>query len=506
VCAIDLFPKRKEYPVPAASSPTEEFHRLLMNEPTAATQPGSFPPYCVAGSASIPDVGRWGGDVNAVMNRLQTLRRSFKTSPPAVFQSVKQSGMLGQRQRLLASSGQAPAAPPGRTAGGLTNQIFVGQALDRYWAGTKSAGKPTTSLARAIHGSFLADIYTVTGRYMREITRNRGLRTDNDCALFPLYRSLHFAAADVFGQIYGIDGSEIDIYLQKQLIGLVDHGETVDELARQNGFLVVLSDQESLAYRLQIKDGKFWIRNGHGGLDLFDCSGEDFKENDAGGYVNSAYLGAEANDDKAVAGFAMGLNRDIYAAFHTRRHIPRGMFFHSAYMASREVLCTGCITVVEGRLTYINNASGHYQPNEQQLALAVQALRSQGVDISRLKVQRFNAARENFWPAESAPDFLKTQQGAGFTKSGADYDTIAKKIRAALVAYQTRAGKWWSRQSDNSRAALNLLRDIPDDRELVEHAKFLLGDSERSPIGNSAPGSRIKTDGELAKQLKKCFF
>lgn len=253
----------------------------------------------------------------------------------------------------------------------------------------------------------------------------------------------------------------------------------------------------------------FWIRNGHGGLDRFDCSGEDFRVNDAGGYANSAYLGEEANDNKAVAGFAMGQNRDIYAAFHTCRPIPAGKFFHSAYMAGGEVLCTGCITVVQGRLTYINNASGHYRPNEQQLALAVQALRSQGVDISGLTVQRFNPAdqRNFFWPAQSANDFLKSQQGAGFTKGATNADTIAEKIRAALVAYETRAGKWWSRQSEKSQDALRSLKSeaYRDNQKLVDQVKFLLGDSDRSPY-NSNTNIRIKADGELAKQLRKCFF
>lgn len=486
--------------MPTASSPTEDFHRLLMTGPTG------FPPY-----NGIPDGARWNGDVFNAMNRLQNLRRSFQT--PSRFQSVSKTGMEGQRLRLLAASGAKPAGPAGRIAGDLTNHVFVGQAIERYWAGTRSAGRPKTSLSQAVHGSLLADIYTVTGRFMRDISRNTQLRTDNDCALFPLYRALHFAAADVFGVVYGINGDEIEIYLQKQLIGLTAHGKHVDEqvgniFPNQGTIsqLVYLSDQEALACRLHIKDGRFWIVSARGGLELFDCSGENFKLDDDRGITNTAYLGTEDNNDLGVAGFAMGHNRDIYASFHTNRGAPKGSFYHSAYMAGREVLCTGCITVVKGKLTYINNASGHYQPNQQQLSLAVQTLRAQGVDISHVTVQRYDpTARDGFSPAESAIDFLKSQQGAGFTEGRlAPPEKIAAKIREALTAYERRANSFWSQPSRESRQALGRLKLIGDHQQLVDEVKFLLGDSENSPFF-TATGLRLKADGELAKQLRRCL-
>jgi hypothetical protein len=481
-----------------------------MNGPTGSTQAGNFPPYCVHGVGKIPDIASWGRDVNtAVINSIEK-RRSLERpspSPPAVFKPGTQRPMNLQRRRLLDGPG---AGPVGRTGGGLTNEIFVQQALERYWEGTKNAGKPVTSLARAIHGSLLADIYTVTGRYMRDITRHQALRTDTDCALFPLYRSLHFAAADCFEDIYEIDGGAIDIYLQKQLIGMGDHGEQVDRTwAKKKDSLVYLSDQEALACRLQIKDGLFWIGNGHGGLDLFDCSGEDWKSHAAKG-PNTALQSLEDNDRKAVAGFAMGQNRDIYAHFHSVKPISRGAFFHSAYMAGHKVICAGCITVVQGKLTYINNASGHYQPNEQQLALAVQAIQAQGVNVADLKVQRVNPGRTSradlFFPSQLAPAFLKAQQGAGFMTPKSD-KKIAEQIRAALVAYERRAGKWWSCQSTKSREALGVLNGIApdDDKQLVDYARFLLNEGDQRAFSSYNPTARIKADGELATQLRKCF-
>ena len=72
------------------------------------------------------------------------------------------------------------------------------------------------------------DIYAVTGQFLGAISRNPKLRTDNDCALFPFYRALHWAAADAFGKVFGIDGDEIDMYLRKQLIVMSEGGVYCD--------------------------------------------------------------------------------------------------------------------------------------------------------------------------------------------------------------------------------------------------------------------------------------
>ena len=100
----------------------------------------------------------------------------------------------------------------------------------------------------------------------------------------------------------------------------------------------------------------------------------------------------------------MGLNRNIYARKHSNYDAAKGSFYHSCYLEGREVLCTGCITVVDGELKYINNWSGHYQPSRQQLSLAIQALRARGVDITNVRVeyQQTNGSQVN----QLAPAFL----------------------------------------------------------------------------------------------------
>ena len=500
--------------MPTASSPTEDFHRGLM------TDPSGYPTY-----NGIPDRARWNGDVFSAMNRLQNLRHSFQT--PSRFQSVSKTGMQGQRLGLLKATGVS-AGPPGRIAGDLTNPVSVGQAIERYWVGTRNAGRPSTSLSKSIHGSLLADIYTVTGQCVNSIVRDKYLRTDNDCALYPLYHALNCAAADAFGDVYGINGDEIEIYLKKQLIGLTAHGADTDAKGARAfpdsnqptvSRLVYLSDQEALACWLHIKDGKFWIVNGRGGLELFDCSGVLYQDISKVGRnytetANPARQGSEQNGGQGVAGFAMGLNRNIYAHIHSCYNAPKGCFYHSAYMAGNDVLCTGCITVKEGKLTYINNASGHYQPKPQQLSLALQSLQSQGVDISRVAVQLMNPnggpGRPEFLPAETATDFLKKLQGAGFkTYQLVSADDLAPRIRAALAAYETRANKFWSNPSQRSKDVLSFLNSIRSDQNenLVNHVLFILGKRETSPFhaANNPRRDRLDNNSELAKQLKRAI-
>ena len=498
--------------MPTASSPTEDFHRGLM------TDPSGYPNY-----NGIPKVDSWNGDVFKAMNRLQNLRHSFQMS--SRLQSLSKTGMEGQRLRLLAASGAKPAGPAGRIAGDLTNPVLVGQAIERYWIGVRNAGRPSTSLSKSIHGSLLADIYTVTGRFMHDITKlsNIKLRTDNDCALHPLYRALNGAAADAFGDVYGINGDEIEIYLKNQLIGLVPRCVKIDANAGKSfpdhnqpqvPQLVYLSDQEALACMLHIKEGRFWILGGRGGLELFDCTGPDYQDITTDAKKNptrtnnTARSGNEKNGGQGVAGFAMGLNRSIYAHKHSLYTGAKGSFYHSAYMAGQDVLCTGCITVKEGKLTYINNASGHYEPKPQQLSLALQSLQSQGVDISRVAVELMNEDRRpgqpEFLPVESATDFLKRLQGAGFkTYQLANADDLAPRIRAALAAYETRANKFWSNPSQRSKDALSFLNNIrPDQNEnLVNHVLFILGKRQTSPYFRER--DRLDNNSELAKQLKR---
>jgi hypothetical protein len=453
--------------------PKNEFHCSLIME-TAGPRTG-IPVY-----RSIPTLAEWNGHIVRSMNRLKNRLKEF--------------------QQKLASSLPRGAAPIprdsySRIAGDVTNSTVVAAAIERYHAGVRHVGAPDSQLSQAIHGSLLVDIYTVTGQFMRSITRNENVRTDRDCALYPLYRSLHFAAADVFGHVFGINGDEIDVYLRNQLIVMTDHGVAVDTNVGQmmrpdargeeTSRLAYISDEEALAFQLHVEDGLLKIIDHRGQLVPFDCSGGNFKKKS-----NTALLGTERNGNKGVAGFAMGLNRNIYARFHSNYDAAKGSFYHSCYLEGREVLCTGCITVVNGELRYINNWSGHYKPSKQQLSLAVQALQALGVDISGVLVEYKQATGAPV--TTNAQAFLASDgvKGADFNGARQRFLATARKVRKALDDYEERSNSWWSNPSEKSKKLLTHLKHIRSDETLVREVRFLLGENLKN---NYQPESPLNT-------------
>lgn len=467
-------------------------HQSLIRQPTGAI---GIQPY-----REIPARMSWSGDVARAIGRIEVLRRE-------------------------AAEGGPPQQQQERAGGDLTNSTVIDQALDRYHAGARNAGPPNNQLSKSLHASLLVDIYTVTGQFMKTISRNTASRTDRDCALFPLYRELHNAAADGFGRVFGFNGDQIDVYLRHQLITMSTHGVAVDTNVGgmmfngagglQTSRLAYLDQDEALACQLHIRGGKFMITNGRGELEPFDCTGAEYRDisqRPGGGFTataNPARRGTERNAKLGVAGFAMGLNRNIYARKHSNFHAPKGSFYHSCYLEGRELLCTGCITVFQGKLLYINNWSGHYQPSKQQLSLVLQAFRAQGVVIDQVVVeyQRSDGSNNQLY----APEFLESDnvKGVDFVaNTKGRFVATAQRVREALKKYEARSRKWWSKPSQNSRRALASLKQIHDDETLVREVRFLLGERLRGGRGAQptsplyTPPSCILNDGELAQQLE----
>ncbi len=58
-----------------------------------------------------------------------------------------------------------------------------------------------------------------------------------------------------------------------------------------------------------------------------------------------------------------------------------GMFNHSSFLGGGSVICAGEIIIEDGKITFINNRSGHYQPKDETLDNAIAKLREQGVEL-----------------------------------------------------------------------------------------------------------------------------
>lgn len=74
--------------------------------------------------------------------------------------------------------------------------------------------------------------------------------------------------------------------------------------------------------------------------------------------------------------FVMSPDGNIYSA--DKRHVMH----HSSFLAGREVASAGKWRVEEGKLTYINNSSGHYMPPSDFAEQVLRELRRRNVDVS----------------------------------------------------------------------------------------------------------------------------
>ncbi len=78
---------------------------------------------------------------------------------------------------------------------------------------------------------------------------------------------------------------------------------------------------------------------------------------------------------------------------------PKIYFNHSSFNAGNDVICAGEIVISNGVLRYIDNRSGHYQPNRDNLHNCVQVLQQEGVDLRRAVVsvaEKRGATLESF--------------------------------------------------------------------------------------------------------------
>ena len=462
--------------------------------------------------SEIPTVATWHGLIAQAMRHMANEKKKFDRPhlwsdlgdrPPVMSPNrTHVSRFLDAENKALPV--EEARLPPSRVAGDLTTTQLITDALERYHTGILSAGPPNDEVSKSIHGLLLADIYAITGKCMKVITRNPSLRTDNDCACFPLYRSLHWEAAVQFGRVFTIEPDQIDSYLRRQNITMSDHGASVDNYVggiKHNGVsrLVYLSDEKALACRLEIEGGKFLISDGNGAMINFDCSGPTYRDiskefkldrhgrpqlkpDRYGNWRrvrqntrthNPARRGTERNEGLGVAGFAMATNRDIFAMKHQNYDMAEGSFYHSSYLSGREVISTGCITVVAGELKYINNWSGHYQPKPRQIYLVLRAFQTLGVDLTNVMVECQRKGRSTI--RLLAPEFMsRIDKGGTFDEQNDRYYATAENIKQVLTDYEEKTRKWWSRPSPGSISAMNELQAISDPESLVKQTSLLL--------------------------------
>lgn len=295
---------------------------------------------------------------------------------------------------------QATAAPavPGNPLPELTDPKLVGEALDRYHAAVL-ANPGADDVSKAIRAGLLIDIYGITGIFIKKVMRSQQIRSLGDCVLVSSYRELNWAVAEAFGKgtvsddefhfdKYKYYSDAIERKLKNQMITMTKHGAMVDVNVGSRGQLTYLSDRRAMALAARVIAGKLMIHDEAGNPKLLDTM------NMTRANGNECHSGRERNlpggINSGVAGFAMTLNRTLFVHGGHQVAGREGnfySFYHSSYAGGEDVICTGCLSAIDGKLIYINNDSGHYKPTPQQILLVLDALRVQGVDMTDVRVE-----------------------------------------------------------------------------------------------------------------------
>ena len=176
--------------------------------------------------------------------------------------------------------------------------------------------------------------------------------------------------------------------------------------------------------------------------------------------------------------------------------------------------------MVAGDLIYINNSSGHYRPEGRQLSPVLQALQAQGVNITNVTVDL--KRDDGTFLKTKAPVLIKAaaEEGILFNivskESLPDFANIARRVRAALTAYEARSKGFFTSQSKKSKETLKTLKQIRDDETLVKEVQFRLQQFIKAWLPHIRPiASPLRTDpaeqytvdgGELCVKLYEAIL
>lgn len=102
--------------------------------------------------------------------------------------------------------------------------------------------------------------------------------------------------------------------------------------------------------------------------------------------TSAPHLYMDGGDDIPATCYGeAGFVFSVWDEFYMAKHDIGLARFHSQYMAGHIVRCAGEMTIVDGIITQISNASGHYRPAARQLLPALWALSMRGVALGNVK-------------------------------------------------------------------------------------------------------------------------
>ena len=121
-----------------------------------------------------------------------------------------------------------------------------------------------------------------------------------------------------------------------------------------------------------IKDGKFYFTYGEEKLVTFN------EQNNSIYVISKAGILYVQND---LNGHFNGLHHSFFLKSKPAKEL---------YGYGKPVACGGHLNIVDGKITFINNSSGHYQPSLNQLKLAVKYFHQKGVLAENIQIKDLN--------------------------------------------------------------------------------------------------------------------
>jgi hypothetical protein len=125
---------------------------------------------------------------------------------------------------------------------------------------------------------------------------------------------------------------------------------------------IMLTREQRDKHRVHIRKGKFVARAPDNEFHPFDTT----KMKSHGKYGFSAFV---INTSGEISMFEHNNMADRYA--------------HSSMNAQRPVMAAGEVQIINGKLTYMTDHSGHYQPNALNIYLTLKYFKDHGIDISK---------------------------------------------------------------------------------------------------------------------------
>jgi hypothetical protein len=326
----------------------------------------------------------------------------------------------------------------------------------------------------------LQGIYRQSGKVMRCISRDVAHVTVRDCVAYQFARAVHWTAAQELERLIGgksvqlpapATGSDVgNLAINRCVMSAHGHSTDFNPLLpqveptagrpeRDRSTVVWLHDEEAAKHRVLIRGGLlYFATNGQ----VVDTASPLYRDHGAGPHGSGEFRDRQLN----CAGYVLSLQGELFAGIHAPGSAAECMgknpFYHSSYMAGRDVLCAGRIFVRQGMLVGIDNASGHYKPSADHLRRAIRELDRQGVDLEELyceDVSRTNRLGdrgwEMLWPA--AADFLAGTEGAPI--SGQWVQGNSAILQSTVAEYRNSRGMF-SNTSTQTQDALNVLEAV----------------------------------------------